>query len=312
MAISWTEPQIVLAISRAGTLTGAARALGIDHSTVYRRLRALEHKLGARLFERLPGGTYHSTEAGERMALAAERMEDEVLTLDRDLTGGDLKLTGRLRITSSESLAYRLLTPRLDTFRRAHPGIGIDLILDNRVLDLSRREADVALRPTRPTEGNLWGRKLANIAWAIYGSRGLLFRSSKLRTRKRNLANYNFIGWDDSSQGVLAAEWIEKHVGASNVSYRTASLINQLAAAESGFGLAVLPCYLGDLEPGLVRAVPEPIAELQDELWIITHAGLRNTARIRAFLDLVGEGMISERDLISGKRPRASIGHRGL
>ena len=143
----WNEPQLVLAVHRAGSLTGAAKALGIDHSTAFRRLNAVETRLGVRLFERLPGGSYEATAAGERMAAAAERMEDEALALDRDIAGRDRRLSGALRVTSSETLAYRELTRHLALFRKQHPGIVVELAIDNRVLSLSRREADIALRP---------------------------------------------------------------------------------------------------------------------------------------------------------------------
>ena len=104
------------------------------------------------------------------MAAAAERMEDEALAIDRDIAGRDHRLSGRLRVTSSETLAYRKLTSHLATFRRTHPGIIVELVVDNRILNLSRREADVALRPMRPKEADLWGRKLADVAWTIYGA----------------------------------------------------------------------------------------------------------------------------------------------
>jgi len=150
----WNEPQLVLAVHRASSLTGAAKALDIDQSTAFRRLNALEARLGVRLFERLPGGAYQATAAGERMTAAAERMEDEALAIDRDIAGRDHRLSGRLRVTSSETLAYRKLTDHLARFRQTHPGIVVELVIDNRVLNLSRREADIALRPMRPKEAS--------------------------------------------------------------------------------------------------------------------------------------------------------------
>src|SRR5690606_25569613 len=149
-----------LAVARGRGLAGAAEALAVDPSTVFRRLNAVEGRLGTRLFERVSGG-YRPTAAGERMVAAAERMEREAIEIDRDLTGRDTRLAGRLRVTSSETLAFRLLTRHLASFRAKHPGIGLELIVDNRLLSLSRREADVALRPTRPDQDDLIGRKLA-------------------------------------------------------------------------------------------------------------------------------------------------------
>ncbi len=295
----WNEPRLVLAVVRAGSLTQAAKTLGIDHSTVFRRLNALEEKLGVRLFERLPGGAYQPTAAGERMAAAAERMEDEALALDRDIAGRDHRLSGRLRVTSSETLAYRLLTLQIAAFREAHPGIVVELAIDNRVLSLSRREADVALRPVRPKEGDLWGRKLADVAWTVYGSRVYLDENGLLSSAA-DLARHPLIGWDEGAVGIGAAAWLERVAPTESVIYRTTSLVNQLVAAKAGIGLAVLPCYLGDPEPDLARALAEPVPELGAELWIVTHADLKRTARVRAFLDLVGDGLARHRDLFAG------------
>lgn len=172
----WNDLRLVLAIVRAGSLTSAAKALGVNHSTTFRRLGALEERLGVRLFERLPAGLYAPTSAGERMAATAERVETETAALDRDLLGADLRLSGRLRVTCSETLAYALLTPCVADFRAAQPGIVLDLVIDNRVLSLSRREADVALRVARPKEPDLHGRKLADLAWALYATPDLLKR----------------------------------------------------------------------------------------------------------------------------------------
>ncbi|MGV6876704.1 LysR family transcriptional regulator [Pseudochelatococcus sp. B33] len=290
----WNEPRLVLAVKRAESLTGAAKALGIDHSTVFRRLNALEDRLGVRLFERLPGGTYEATSAGERMAAAAERMEDETLALDRNLVGLDHRPSGRLRVTSSETLAYRLLTRHLANFRKVQPGIVVELIIDNRVLSLSRREADIALRPMRPKEGDLWGRKLAGVAWALYAAPAYLEANGGALAKPDDLRHHALIGWEEIASGIRAADWLARAAPPEACVYRTNSLVNQLIAAKSGIGLALLPCYLGDGEPGVARALAEPVAELEGELWIVTHADLKGTARVKAFFDLVGEGLARE------------------
>lgn len=298
----WNELRLVLGIQRTGSLTAAAKALRVDHSTAYRRLKALEARLGVRLFERLPGGLYQATAAGARMAAAAERMEDEALALDRDITGRDHRLSGRLRITSSETLAYRLLTRHLAAFRQAHAGIVVELVVDNRVLSLSRREADIALRPVRPKESELWGRKLAAVAWTLYGTPARIEAKGGPVADPGDLGRHGLVGWGEATTGIAAADWLRRAVPADAVVYRTDSLVNQLIAAKAGIGLALLPCYLGDGEPGLARALREPVAELAGELWIVTHADLKRTARVRAFFDLVGEGLARERDLFEGRR----------
>ncbi|MDT3686473.1 MAG: LysR family transcriptional regulator [Pseudorhodoplanes sp.] len=297
----WNELQLVLAVQRTSTLTGAAKTLGIDHSTAFRRLNALETRLGVRLFERLPGGAYQATPAGERMAAAAERMEDEALAINRDVAGRDHRLSGRLRVTSSETLAYRILTRHLAAFRQAHPGIVVELVVDNRVLSLSRREADIALRPMRPKEGDLWGRKLANVAWTVYGAVDYLQGDGATVSSPEDLGRHPLIGWEETVGGIMAADWLNRAVSGETVVYRTNSLINQFVAAKAGIGLALLPCYLGDGDSGLARALPNPVPDLSGELWIVTHADLRGTARVRAFFDLVGDGLAREHDLFDGQ-----------
>jgi DNA-binding transcriptional LysR family regulator len=297
----WNELRLVLAVQRGGGLTAASEAMGIDHSTAFRRLKALEARLGVRLFERLPNGVYQATEAGARIAAGAERMEDEFLALNRDVAGGDHRLSGRLRVTSSETLAYSQLTAHLAAFRRAHPGIVVELSIDNRVLSLSRREADIALRPVRPKEGDLWGRKLAGVAWALYAAPAYLSENSGL-SRSGELDGHVLIGWDDAAPAIAAAEWLARSATSTSVVYRTNSLVNQLIAARTGIGLALLPCYLGDSDSSVVRVTGEPAAELEGELWIVTHGDLKKTARVRAFFDLVGEGLASQRDLFEGRR----------
>ncbi len=291
---NWNDLKLVLAIARAGTLGGGATALGVNHSTAFRRLNALEEKLGVRLFERLPAGIYQATSEGERVATTAERVETEADALSREVGGRDQRLTGALRVTSSETLAYSVLTGQLARFRAAHPGIVVELVVDNRVLSLSRREADIALRVTRPKEPDLFGRKLADIAWAIYGAPAL--------GPLDDTAGRDFIGWGAEVTGIAAADWLGEKIEPRHIVYRANSLINQFTAAKAGIGYAVLPCYLGDIEPGLVRAGTGPVIELTRELWIVTHADLRKTARVRAFLDVVGDGLVAESSLFSGWR----------
>jgi DNA-binding transcriptional LysR family regulator len=301
MSEDWNELKLVLAVARAGGLVGAAAALGIDHSTAFRRLQAIENRFGHQLFERVASGGYQPTTVGARMASAAERMEDEALALARDIAGRDHRLAGRLRVTSSETLAYRILTPLLAAFRDAHPGVVVELIIDNRVLSLTRRETDIALRPLRPKEGDLWGRKLADVGWAVYGTKAYFARNGFPASQKR-LGEHALIGWDESVSGIQAAEWIAAAAPPAAIVYRTTSLVNQLEAARAGIGLAALPCYLGDPEPDLVRALPEPIAELRREMWIVTHSDLKRTARIQAFFALVGDRLAAQRALFEGRR----------
>ena len=310
----WNDLRLVLAIARAGSLTRAAEILRVNHSTAFRRLTQLEARLGVRLFERLPGGSYLATGAGERMATAAERVETETAALDRDIAGLDLRLTGRLRVTSSETLAYSLLTRGIARFHAAHPGITVELAADNRVLSLSRREADLALRIRRPVEGDLYGRRVADVSWAVYAAPALA--AADWARGAEAVSRLPFIAWEEGVRGINSADWISETIAPERIVYRTNSVVNQLVAARAGLGAAVLPCYLGDPEPDLVRVL-DPLPELTRELWMVTHSDLRRTARIRAFFDIVGEFLVANRPLLGGTagarqlldRQAASVGN---
>jgi DNA-binding transcriptional LysR family regulator len=287
-AFSWDDLRYVLAIARAGNLRAAASALGVNHSTMFRRLATLERALGSKLFERLVGG-YRPTESGQTLIEVAERMEAEAIALDRDLTGRDTRLIGRLRVTASETLAFLVLTDEIARFRVAQPGIIVDLMVENRVLDLSRREADVALRATRPKAGDLFGRKLAEIRWALYASQAYLAAHPAPR-RLDQLDRHAIIGWSETSPSTLAAAWLARIVPDAPIAFRSSGFINQMIAVKAGLGIAVLPCYLAEPEAG-VRRVLSPIDCLVTELWLITHRSLKDTARVRVFMDFIANGV---------------------
>ncbi len=163
----------------------------------------------------------------------------------------------------------------------------------------------MALRAARPREGDLFGRKLCDVAWTVYGAPELLVRSGAAPRGAADLARFPLIAWGEDAVGINAADWLAAAVPADAVVYRASSLVHQLVAAREGIGLAALPCYLGDPEPGLVRAIAEPVPALSRELWMVTHADLRRTARVRACLDIIGEGIAARRPLLEGHGPAA-------
>ena len=301
-ALTVADLPLILALSRERTLAGAAERLDVDLSTVFRRLNALEARLRVRLFDRSTRG-YQLTVAGERAAGAAERVETELLTLDREISGRDQQLSGRLRVTASETLSHSVLPALFARFHAEHPRIELILTIDNRIMDLSRREADVALRVRRPTDPTLFGRRLTGVAWAFYAplqSGGALRREGG----SFNFSKHTVIGWDEPSR-IIASDWIAEHVPAERIGFRCNSLVNQLVATRAGLGIALLPCYLADSsskngDTG-VRRISGVLPDLTSELWIVTHQDLKNTARIRAFLASVGDAIAAERRRFEGQ-----------
>jgi DNA-binding transcriptional LysR family regulator len=299
-AIEPHDLALVLALARERTLARAAEALAVDTSTVFRRLNQVEGKLRVRLFDRSPHG-YTLTEAGRLAAAAAERMETAIHELDRAITGRDQQLSGSVRLTASETLSYAVLPPLLAKLRQAHPGIQLALTIDNRVLDLGRREAEIALRTRRPVEADLFGRKLTAIAWSFYGA--TRHRAQLRRSGARwDFGDRPLIAWDEPSASILASTWLEERLSSPQTVYRSNSLVNQLLAAQAGIGTALLPCYLADPAKDLAR-VSAPIEELRGELWIVTHKALKATARVRACLTYLGDGILAQRSLFEGRGP---------
>jgi len=288
---------LILALSRDRTLAGAAERLGVDLSTVFRRLNTLERRLHVRLFDRAARG-YQLTAAGERAASAAERVESELLALDREISGRDQQLSGVLRVTASETLSHAVLPKLIAQFHALHPRIQIALTIDNRVLDLGRREADVALRVRRPTDPTLFGRRLTGIAWAFYGPAEA---GPNLRREGGafNFTRYSVIGWDEPSR-IVVGDWIAANVPTDRIGYRSNSLVNQLMAVRAKVGIALLPCYLADADDG-VRRISGVLPDLASELWIVTHQDLKNTARIRAFLTVIGDAVAAQRRGFEGQ-----------
>jgi len=293
--ISWDDLRLFLAVARTGSLSGAARQLRVHHSTVFRRIGALEAALGVRLFERLPDG-YALTPAGEEMLPSAELVEDEIAAIGRKVTGTDLRLSGKIRITTVDILTLGVLPGYLSAFRRAYPGILLDVVVSNTSLDLTRREADIALRASNRPSETLVGRRVARLAFGVYAARG--YGGACPGT---DLAQQDWIGFDDEHAPL--ARWFAAHVKGAQPVYRTNSIAAALGAAKAGLGLAPLPCGLADREPDLVRLQPLP-EDFTLDLWLLTHQDLRRTARIRAFLDFISEALAADAPLFEGRRPQ--------
>jgi DNA-binding transcriptional LysR family regulator len=292
----WNDLRLVYAVAQEGTLSGAARMLGITHSTVFRRLGAIEQQMGVRLFERFRDG-YAPTPAGEATAALAARFTDDVLSLERQISGQDLRPSGTVRITTTDTIAT-ILIRHLAALRASHADIQLELVVSNTMANLTRREADIAIRPTPKPPETLVGRRIAEIAHAIYGSSEYLARHSSLSPPE-----HDWIGLDDALAGTVIALWMHESVPAARLVFRVDSLPALCEAARAGLGLAVLPCYLGDTAGGLRRAVQKTVSVPRSALWLLTHNDLKRTARIRAVMDFLATALVSERALLEGKEP---------
>lgn len=304
-SLDWNDLRYVLAVHEQGSLARAARVLGVNHTTVLRRMNAFEQGLGVRLFERLPAG-YVLTSAGEALLPAARSIADTLTDLERRLAGQDLRLRGSLRIATTDTLALGILPPHLARFRGEHDGVDLEVTTSNALANLSRRDADVAVRPATGSPDALVGRRVCAVALALYASPAYLARVPA----KRPLGEHVWVAPDDSLSATSVGRWLRRTLPDVRVSMRADSYMVLRDAASAGLGVAALPCYVGDRTPALVR-VRNPLPELATELWILTHEDLRQTVRVRAFVDFLAKALASERALIEGRAAPPRARHSG-
>ena len=294
---SWDDLRHFLAVARSGTLAAAARTLGVNQSTVHRRIAQLEEELGAQLFERQPRG-YVLTAVGEQIVPLADRVEEDLLALHRAVVGADRQLHGTIRITTVDEIVERV-APHLSCFRERYPGIVLSVNTDLRLFSLGRREADVAIRPGRkPTEGAIVGRRLAGLATAAYASSAYLAGRGRPQAGAE-LVEHCLIDFSEERSQLDTSRWLRKVAGEESVVYRASSMVGQQIAAAAGVGVAILPCFMGDPDPRLERLFLVP-GFPDYSLWLLFHADLRQTARVRAFIDFIVEAIGGERTLYEG------------
>lgn len=267
-------------IGETGSLAGAARLMGVNHATVFRRLNQLEGRLGVRLFERA-GGRYHATPAGEELVRAGAELDDTASRALLRIAGRDLRPSGPVRISTTDSIALALLQPIMVLCRRRYPQIALTVQVDNRSANLSKRDADIAIRPTVQPPDYLIGRHVAPLPFCIYGAPHYLAQAAG-----RDPGEHDWIALDDSYHGHRTLRWLDAVTPLDTVGYRTSSFGLVREACAAGLGLAVLPCLLGDASATLQR-VGEPIAECESALWLLIHPDLRNTVRIKAVFELL-------------------------
>jgi len=265
--INWNDVRFVLAIVREGTLSAAGRSLGVDQTTVTRRLAALEEGLNARLFDRRDGRLI-PTPAGEEVITRAERAEVELAALERDVAGRDTKPGGLVRLTSVPTLSNRLLAPRVGGLFETYPDIELDLIAEPATLSVTRREADIALRLARPTEDGMIARRLGAIRYAPYAGKEAAGRDG-----------LPWITYEESFAAIPQAKWIAREGKVPLSPLRVNDGEPILQAVLAGLGQTLLPVFIGKEEPALTR-LSDPVASR--DVWLVVHPHVRRSARIDA------------------------------
>ena len=274
--LDWNDLRTVLAVARAGSLAGAARALDLRHSTVFRRIEQAERRLGSRLFERSRSG-WSPNPQGEAVARAAADMESAALGAERAISGADARLEGTIRIATSELLAGHLLLPLLRPFLAEHPGIEIECDVSNRNVDQTRREADLALRATPQPPDTLVGRRIGSMRYAVYASKALIGKRSGAPV----LGDLPWVGFDERIAHFQIAQWFRQALPNVRPRLRLDSMSALMKAAAAGIGAVLLPTFAAAQEPALVR-VTEEIDGPEMGLWLLSHPDVRGNARVRA------------------------------
>ena len=287
--LRWDDLKVFLAVARRGTLTDAATDLGINASTVHRRLAQLETSMSTRLFDRSASGL-SPTAAGEAMVPLAEAVEEDVFAVWRAIAGRDSSPRGTVRLTAPEAL-LPLLVEALGTFRQDYPDIDLLVEFSDRFVDLGRREADVAVRPAPEPPEMAVGRRVGTVAWTVYAARAC--RDAPLPWVRYALALTR----------LPAAQWQARHVEEPSVmAVNSVPAMHRVVACSVCRGL--LPCFVGDADPELVR-LSDVIPEASSQLWLLAHPDLRRTTRVRVLLDALWDVLVANRPLIEGKSPRS-------
>lgn len=268
--MNWDDLRFLVVIGREGTLAGAARCLKVDQTTVARRLRALEDALGTPLFER-SDGRWQPTATGTRVLERATRIEEDVAGLTRIADAGRPGIHGSVRITSVGAIITDWLVPRLPDLYARHPGLDVELVGSNDNLNVARREADIAIRLARPESGDFLIRKLADVGFAVYAP-------------ATGEAPDAWVCYDEDLAHTPEMRWLAPQLADSRVRLRCNGVESLIRAVAAGIGQAVLPCFIADPAPGLIRqSGPEPV--VTRELWLVIHPDAKQQPRVSAVAD---------------------------
>ena len=291
--MNWDDMKLFLAVARSGSISGGAKQLGVQHSTVSRRLHSMEETLGTRLVERKKSG-YVLTLAGEQIKQSAIHIENEMLVVNETILGKDANLVGPLRVTAINNMASSILMPIFARFCEKHPQVELYISVSNMDVSLAQREADVAIRLTNSPIDTLIGKRMLTVASTIYGNREYL---AKIRLQAGEPK------WIGVNCCQFHKTWTKQYCRHHSHTFYSDDTLLTLSAIRAGLGVSYLPCFMGDTDPLLQRySEPDPQHDLG--LWILLHPDLKRTARVIAFRDYMIKNIQAHRDVFEGRMPR--------
>ncbi|GGD00960.1 LysR family transcriptional regulator [Pyruvatibacter mobilis] len=294
---SWDDLRLLLAVGRAGSLRKAAGQLGLGHATLSRRLGRLEQQLGVRLFDRPSAGAVVLTPAGEELAGSAALMDDTAATALRRVAGRDLALTGTLRVSVNPLIGIHLLPPVFDAFSRAYPDVCLEVMADYVSVNLDRREADVVVRVTDTPPDNLVGQRFGPVGYGFYAGRAAVEAAGGVEAYLAGQPP--LLGYTGRRDNAVHVPWLRAELPGSQASLTAGDPLQIAALVRAGAGIARLPSVLGAVDEGFVRLFPDQREEAY-AVWLLTHADLRKTARVRAFMDHMAAALKARLPVITG------------
>jgi DNA-binding transcriptional LysR family regulator len=294
MTWQWDDVRFFLAVARAGSLSGAARALGVGHVTVGRRITLLEKRLGVTLLNRTPDG-FATTSAGQAILRECAAMESAAMDLERIVAGRDSHIAGSVRVTTTEALAYQLVAPATAALHETHPELRVDLITGARSLDIARREADLAVRFARPSASDLVCRKLGEVSFCLYASTRYL-ASLGIPKRGQGLAGFDLIAFTGAPTA-MSPFFMDESLEGARIALRCDNPLIQVRAAASNVGIVEAACFLGDSSPDLVRVWPDE-APTRRAVWLIMHQDMQRAARINAVSTVITAAFRRQRRIL--------------
>jgi DNA-binding transcriptional LysR family regulator len=281
----WNDLKAFLAVARGGSTLAGAKTLGVNQTTVARRIESLENDLRLKLFERGQTGS-RLTEVGQSLIAEAEKVEQAAIRFDNFAAGQLRGVGGSLRMTTNELVANTMVIPALVEFRKVHPDVQVDLVITDRQMDLENGEADLAIRTTQAlAASDLVARKICDHHMALYCSRDYASRNGA-PTSTDELRHHDLIDVTSEMGEMPGASWMMRHAGGKQPITRSNSMASLVHAVKAGLGIGALPCTIGDIDHSLVRC-SDSIEEAKVTSWIVTRRELKDTPRVRAFIDFM-------------------------
>lgn len=292
--LNWDNLRLFLAVARHGKLTAAGRAVGLDHSTLTRRLSALEADLGARLVDRSPRGVVLTT-AGQALLSYVERIDAEVLASAAEVGGADSDVAGTVRLSTPEAFGTFLVAPNAGALHQRHPALQLELTPESRSVSLSRREADLAIELTRPPKGRVAARKLTDYRLGLYGSSDYLARAEPL-LQVSDIRRHPLVWYIDEFIDLPELRYIDEVADDAPTVFRSSSIAAQQNAVAGGLGLGLLHAFAAEQDPRLIRVLADDL-EIRRSYWLVTHQDQQRLPRVRAVVDFLT-------DLVDAHRAR--------